>query len=110
MSRRDNDVEDRALALLAAHPPAVPAADLATRLSASVRAASSAPSQPSFWERWTRLAWPAAVGASVAAAVLVLLLVRSGAPVPSPTSDPLADAVDVSTDDGVTAILAMGSD
>lgn len=110
MSQRDNDFEDRALALLAAHPPAAPASDLAARLSASVRAASADESEPSLWARWARLAWPAAVGASVAAAVLVVLLLRSGAPAAAPAGDPLADAVNASTDVDVTAVLAMEVD
>jgi len=57
---------------------------------------------PSFWQRFVTVAWPAAVGATVAAAILIALVVRQ----PSPATESSvkvtvpADPVEqVSTDD-----------
>jgi|GEM_PF-2190387 len=94
--------------------PAEPPADLAERISRSVRAATGADATPSFWDRFVPIAWPTALAASIAAAVLVVMMLRGGDNTPARAgrqrvTDPVEQAANTSTDnDEQLALNVLG--
>lgn len=103
---------------LTACGPAEPPQDLARRISRSVRAAAGEQSTVTlFWDRFIPIAWPTAIAATVAAALLLTLALRGPASNASPAvrvapADPVEQIASATGNEGqlATNVLAMGTD
>ncbi len=91
----DLDAMRDARVALATCGPAEPPAGLADRIARSVRLAQPDNTPASFWERFVPIAWPTALGASVAAIVLVAVMLTSGGePTKTATETAPADPIE----------------
>jgi anti-sigma factor RsiW len=97
---------------LAADGPAEPPPDLAARATrAAFAAADTRKARPSFIDRWTRVAWPAAAAATVTAVALLLFAGGKGNGIPSEEAihDPVAAVEQIVSppDEVVVSVLAV---